>query len=143
MPTQSFLSTDFFLLSSEEETRKVLLSLPSHHANITLLRENSIVHSTRFLFENSEKQLQHYIDVSVLPLNDQHVLVRLHGAYTNCKRFHADPDLSSALKQFENALCSLLRKDDSVMDRSSQIVTPEKKTNFFYSLFFSRFARSI
>jgi hypothetical protein len=143
MPTQNFLATDFFLLASEQEAKKVLLSLPTYHTHITLLKENSIVHSTRFLFEQTEKQVQHYVDVSMLPLNDQHILVRLHGSYTNGKRFQADPDLSYTLKQFENALCSLLKKDDSVAEKSDRRDQADKKQNFLYNLFFSRFARSI
>jgi hypothetical protein len=143
MPTQNFLTTDFFLLSSEEEAKRVLLSLPAHHANITLLRENSIVHSTRFLFENAEKQLQHYIDVSLLPLNDQHVLVKLHGSYTNGKSFNNDPDLAQALKQFEYVLCNLLQKDDPVASQTNRLLTTEKKTSFFTNAFFSLFPRSI
>lgn len=143
MPTQNFLSTDFFLLSSEEEAKRVLLSLPMFHSNITLLRENSLVHTTRFLFENTEKQLQHYIDVSLLPLNDQHVLVKLHGAYTNGKSFHNDPDLLQALKQFEFALCNLLKRDDSVAGQNNRLVPTEKKNSFFTNAFFSLFPRSI
>jgi hypothetical protein len=143
MPTQNFLSTDFFLLSSEEEAKRVLLSLPTFHPNISLLRENSLVHTTRFLFENTEKQLQHYIDVSLLPLNDQHVLVRLHGSYTNGKSFNSDPDLSLALKQFEYALCNLLKKDDSVAGQTHRSLTTDKKNSFFTNAFFSLFPRSI
>lgn len=143
MPTQNFLSTDFFLLSSEEEARKLLFSLPSHYTNVTLLRENSLVHSTRFLFENTEKQVQHYIDVSLLPLNDQHVLVKLHGSYTNGKSFHADPDLMQALKQFELFLFSLQEKDSTVTGRSNQTASTEKKAGLLNQLFFSLFARSV
>ena len=143
MPTQSFLSTDFFLLSSEKEAREVLLSLPDHHANITLLRENSILHTTRFLFENAEKQVQHYIDVSILPLNDQHVLVKLHGSFTNGKSFHTDNELVQSLKQFETSLCNLLERDDSVAGKPNNVAAAEKKVSLFTQLFFSLFARSV
>ena len=143
MPTQNFLSTDFFLLSSEEEARKVLLSLPNFHSHITLLKENAIVHSVRFLFENTEKHVQHYIDVSILPLNDQHVLVKLHGSYTNGKSFYSDPELLHALKQFEVCLCNLLEKDDSMAGRSGKPTVAEKKVSFFNQVFFSLFARSV
>jgi hypothetical protein len=143
MPTQNFLSTDFFLLSSEEETRKVLLSLPDHYATITLLKESTVLHSTRFLVENTEKQLQHYIDVSVLTLNDQHVLVKLHGSYTNGKSFHSDPELWQALKQFESALSLLQEKGEKLAVEAKRSSIPEKKASFFSQAFFSLFARSI
>ncbi|HYO21787.1 MAG TPA: hypothetical protein VER36_05240 [Flavisolibacter sp.] len=142
MPTQSFLSTDFFLLATEEEAKDVVLSLPRFHANISLLKENTLVHSIRFLFEHPEKQIQNYIDVSILPLNDMHVLVKLHGSYTNGKRFHTDPEITSALRQFENAVCSLLKKDDSVTQYADQPTVPPKKSVFstgsFFSLLFPR-----
>ena len=137
MPTQSFLSTDFFLIASEKEAKNVLLSLPQFHSNITLLKENTLVHSIRFLFEHTEKQIQNYVDVSVLPLNDVHVLVKLHGSYTNGKRFHADPDIRFALKQFENAVCSLLQKYDCVTKKDQQPPVSTKKSVFFTGNFLS------
>ena len=149
MATQNFLSTDFFLLASEEEAKAVLLSLPGFNPNITLLKENALAHSTRFLYDHPVKQIQNYVDVSIRPLNDKHVLVKLHGSYTNGKSFHADPDIKNALRQFEFAVCSLLKRDDSVaqVQKSPQPSSPAKRSGFLtgtlMSLFFSRSARSV
>ena len=131
MPKQSFLTTDFFIVASESDATNALLSLPHHHSNIHLLKENSLLHSMRFLYEHQEKSVQNYIDVSVLPLNDQYVHFSLHGSYTNGKRIQTDPDIGVALQQFEQALHTLLKSEAPTFVTNQKRKSGSRKPNQF------------
>lgn len=141
MPTQNFLLTEFFLSVTEQEAKDYLLSFPKRMRNVTLLKENTLLHSTRFLYEHLDKDTKHYIDVSVLPLDNLYVLVRLHGAYTNGKSFHADPDLQLALSHFEQAFTALTKNEEIPVAEKTNRKEVRKTKSFSHailSIFFSR-----
>ena len=133
MPKQSFLTTDFYIVTSEEEATNALLSLPQHYSNIHLLKQNSLLHSMRFLYEYAEKSVQNYIDVSLFSLNEQYVHFSLHGSYTNGKRIQSDTDMSIALHQFEKALQTLLKGEMTSTANQLKCKTASRKPNQFFS----------
>ncbi|RYF78572.1 MAG: hypothetical protein EON98_15480 [Chitinophagaceae bacterium] len=142
MPTQNFLLTEFFLPATEAETKQRIIDLPNQLPNVTLLKENTLLHSTRFLYEHPDKQTKHYVDVAVLPLDIHYVLVRLHGAYTNGKSFQADPDLQMALGHFEQALTALTNNEEvgAIIEKTNKKEPRKTKSlsNMILSIFFSR-----
>ena len=102
MPRQNFISKDFFLFTPEEAAKRALLSLPDFVSPLSYVGENRLLQSWRFLYENTKSAAMH-IDVALLPLNDGHVRVTLHGAYANGHSFYRDTILLSALENFEAA----------------------------------------
>ena len=79
MPRQNFLSRESFVDASEKQAKDSLLAIPAFVPNIRFVSENKMVGSSRFSYEQSEKNIEYVIDVSVLPLNDQFTRVCLHG----------------------------------------------------------------
>lgn len=143
MPKQSFLSTDFFITASEEEATKALYLIPLHLPHITLLKENLLLHSMRFLYEHPDKAVQNYVDVSILPLDDQCVRFSLHGSYTNGKRIHSEPDISNALYHFEQSVYAAFKNDFSSLPVNNKMKQASKKsssyfTHSFFSMILSR-----
>lgn len=104
MSRQNFVSSDFFVTTSEKEAKHALLSLPRHLPHISLLKDDIIVHSTRFLFEDIDKALQYYVDVSIMSLNDQYVRFNLHVTYTNGHSFNSNTGIKNILYQFEQSI---------------------------------------
>ncbi len=143
MSRKNFLSTDFFVTASEAEAKQALCSIPLHLSHITLLKENLLLQSMRFLYENRDKTIKIYVDVSILPLNDQCVRFRLHTSYTNGHSFHSDPDMSYALHHFEQAVNASLQNDFSSLLSTQSIKPAAKKssyiTNFFLSMVLSKY----
>jgi hypothetical protein len=103
MPRQNFISKDFFTFSTEEDTKRALLSLPQFVNMISFVGENKLLQSWRFTYEHP-KSTRQYIDVALIPLNDGHVRITLHGTYANGHSFYKDGFLTNALLNFERAL---------------------------------------
>lgn len=143
MSRKNFLSSDFFATTSEEEAKKAICSLPRHIPDITLLKENTLVQSVRFLYEHKEKSVQFYVDVSILPLNNQCVRFSLHCSYTNGHSFHSDNDISNALYNFEQSIQAVVNNDFSFLNVSEKTKPSSKKGSYLgnaiFSLFFSKY----
>lgn len=120
MPRQSFLSTDFFVATSEENALKALAAMPEQNSQVQLVKGNNLVHTTRFSFEHSGKTFQTYIDVSVLPLDDQYVRFCLHGFYANEKRIEDNTEIALALSCFEKLLYTVLKIDYPVKEKKQK-----------------------
>jgi len=136
MPRQNFLSSDFFVMSSERVAKQALINIPEHVSNIKFLKENQLVNSMRFLYVHPEKEVHNYIDVSVLPLDDQYIRFCLHASYTNGQAFYTDPDISNALQNFEKAVHAALKNDYSYLRQNTKqaSATPSYLVNAFLSM---------
>lgn len=136
MPRQNFLSADFFVMCSETNAKKSLTTIPEHVPSIKFLKENSLLNSMRFLYIHPEKEVHNYIDVSVLPLDDQYVRFSLHASYTNGQAFYTDPDISSALHNFEQAIHAALKNDYSYFrqEKKETLRNPSYLVNAFFSM---------
>ena len=117
MPRQSFLTTDFFVAATEENALKVLALLPDQNNRIHLVKENSLLQTTRFSYEQKEKALEAFIDVSVLPLNDQYVRFCLHAFYANEKRIEDPSEMENVLCCFKKLLYDALKIDYPVKEK--------------------------
>lgn len=123
MPRQNFLSRESFVDASEKQAKESLLAIPAFVPNIRFVSENKMVGSSRFSYEQSAKNIEYVIDVSVLPLNDQFTRVCLHGTHLNGQSFNNDADMAFALHDFEAAMMAALQGDVSLY------VPGEKKPN--------------
>lgn len=132
MLRKNFLSSDFFVTTSEKEAKRILLSLPGHVSQLTLLKEDNIVHSTRFLFHHPEKETQYYVDVTLLQLNDQYVRFSLHGSYTNGQAIQSDAEIKSVLEQFEKTVFAAVNNDFASLQTVPKRTTNQRKS---FSLF--------
>ncbi|MDB5209125.1 MAG: hypothetical protein JWR72_4200 [Flavisolibacter sp.] len=143
MPRQNFLSTEFFVTASEEEAKKAVCSLPQHLPYIKLLKENILAKSLRFLYEHPGKQAHNYVDVSILSLDNSYVCFSLHGSYTSGQAFHSDPDITNALRHFEQAVHAALKNDFSAVQRLQKPEAAKKGlgnfAKFFTSIFLSKY----
>jgi hypothetical protein len=137
MPRQNFLSSDFFVSATEAEAREALISIPDHLPHIKLLKENSLIQSIRFLYEHPEKSIHNYMDVTILPLDDQYIRFSLHASYTNGQAFYADPDISHALSKFEKAVHAAINKDFSTFRDEGK--SAPKRTGFILTMLLSIF----
>ena len=133
MPRKNFLSTDFFVPTTETEARNVLRSLPGHVSHLTLLKEDMIVHSTRFLYHNAERNSQCYVDVTLLQLNDQYIRFSLHGSYTNGQAIQSDAEILDILGQFEKSVNAAVCNDTSHFQTVNK-PAPKKSFSFFESV---------
>lgn len=129
MSRKNFLSTDFFVATSETEAKRILRLLPGNVSQLTLLKEDTIVHSTRFLYHNQEKGTQCYVDVTLLQLNEQFVRFSLHGTYTNGQTIHSDTEIMNILTQFEQSVHAAINNDFSQL---TQVKTAAPKKGFSF-----------
>jgi hypothetical protein len=135
MSRKNFLSADFFVTASETEAKRLLLSLPGHVSQLTLLKEDTIIHSTRFLFDNPEKGTQYYVDVTILQLNDQYVRFSLHGSYTNGQAIQTETEIRNVLLQFEKSIYAAVNNDfSSLKQEPKRRDTPKKNFSIINSL---------
>jgi hypothetical protein len=143
MPRQSFLSTEFFVIASEEEARTAVCLLPDHLPQITLLKENMLARSMRFLYEIPDKQVQVYIDVSILLLDNLHVCFSLHGSYPDGHAIHSDIDITNALQHFEQAVHAALKNDFSILQTQQPVKVAKRSSGYFVkalmSILFSKY----
>ena len=143
MSRKSFISTDFFVTASETEAKRILLLLPGNISQLTLLKEDTIIHSTRFLYESEEKATQYYVDVTILQLNDQFVRFSLHGSYTNGQTIQSDAEIKNVLQRFELSVYAGINNDFSSLQTPQKTIATPKKSysliNSFISLFLSKY----
>jgi hypothetical protein len=111
MPRQSFLSRESFVKASAFRTREILLSLPFHLEHISYVTEKRMIGSIRFYYGYPVSSREYYIDVSVLPLDDQFTRLSLHGMHIDGHSFHDDAQMALALHDFESAIHSSLAGD--------------------------------
>jgi hypothetical protein len=114
MPRQNFLSRESFIDATEKQAKDSLLSIPAFVPNIHLVSVNKITGSKRFSYMQPVNETEYFIDVSVLPLNDQFTRVSLHGTHVNGHSFHNDADMALALHDFDAALQAALKGDVSL-----------------------------
>jgi hypothetical protein len=135
MSRKNFLSADFFVTASEKEAKRLLLSLPGHVSQLTLLKEDTIIHSTRFLFDNPEKGTQYYVDVTILQLNDQFVRFSLHASYTNGQAIQSETEIKNVLLQFEKSVYAAVNNDfSSLKQEPKRNEAPKKNFSIINSL---------
>ena len=120
MPRQNFITQDFFMFCTEEEAKSALLSLPQFVSLISYAGENKLLQSWRFVYEHRVSTTL-YIDVALIPLNDGHVRITLHGTYANGHSFYKDGFVLNALSNFEQALKA------AIAGRSGSFVITEPK----------------
>ncbi len=111
MPRQNYLSKESFVDASEKHIKETLLSIPNFASNIKLIGENKLVESIKFSYNLPVKKMQYYINVSVLPLNEQYTRISLHATYMNGQAFHSVSDVNIALHDFESAVHAALKGD--------------------------------
>jgi hypothetical protein len=114
MPRQNFLTKESFVNATEALTRESILSIPVFASNIKLVTENKMLQKMRFTYEQPEREVSYFIDVSVLPLNDEYTRISLHATHTNGQAFHHDADMAIALHDFESAVAAALNGDTSL-----------------------------
>jgi hypothetical protein len=114
MPRQNFLNRESFVNARETTVKESLLSIPVFANNIKLDSENKMLQKVRFLFEQADKKASYWIDVSVLPLNDEYTRISLHATHTGGQTFHNAPDMAIALHDFESAIGAALNGDTSL-----------------------------
>lgn len=143
MSRKNFLSTDFFVTASEKEARNILLSLPGQLSQLTLLKEDTIIHSTRFLFENLEKGTKYYVDVTMLPLNDQYVRFSLHCSFTNGQPIQSGNEIKNVLQQFERSIFAAANNDFATLYQEPKRRERQKKSlsliNYLLSIIISKY----
>ena len=138
MPRQNFLSRDSFVSASEIKTRDSILSLPFHLGHIELLNENKKIDSTRFVYIHMGRNIEYFIDVTVLPLNEEFTRVSLHASHTNGQSFYEDAEMAIALHDFEFAIHATVNGDLAALKSKMQETQKEKRTlaqSFLYYFF--------
>ena len=125
MSRKSFVSSDFFVTTSEKEARKALLALPEHLPHISLLKDDTVVQSTRFLFEDLDKSAQYYVDVSMMSLNDQYMRFNRHVTYSSGHVFNSETEINMILYQFEQSVHASIKNNFDclhLIDRKKPVV---------------------
>lgn len=90
-------------------TKQIIFAIPSFFSAIKFVEENNRLHSARFLCEeNNNNKSPAYIDVSLLPLNENQTKITLHGSYINGAFFYKDEYMLNALNNFEAAIYARL-----------------------------------
>ena len=128
MPRQNFLSRESFVNASELKTRDSILSLPFHLGHIELYAENKMIDSTRFVYIHPGKDREYFVDVTVLPLNDQYTRVSLHASHVNGHSFYEDAEMAIALHDFESAIHATVNGDLAALKATGFGAKKEKKT---------------
>jgi hypothetical protein len=141
MPRQSFLSRESFVKASAFRTREILLSLPFHLDHISYVTENRIIDSIRFYYQHPTKKREYYVDVSVLPLDEQFTRLSLHGMHVNGHAFHEDAQMALALHDFESAILASLGGE--LVHYKEKIITKRKAGKWFNSSVLKYFLPSV
>lgn len=128
MPRQNFLTRESFVEASEIQAKESLLSVPVFVPNIKLIAENEKLQSYKFCYQLPVKNLEYYVDVTILRLDTQYTRISLHGEYSNGQAFENDADMAVALHDFESAIEAALKGDVSIY---KPYKPEEKKTKKF------------
>jgi hypothetical protein len=108
MARKNFISKEFFVNATEQQTHETLFDIPRYVGNIKLVNKHTPAHTVKFLYEK-EDNLHYHVDVSLLPLDQQCTSVCLHITYTNGQVFTKDSDIIHSLNNFESAIQSALK----------------------------------
>jgi hypothetical protein len=146
MPRQTFLSRDSFVDATEKQTQENLYALPAYVDHIRLVEENKRIGSIRFMYDRIGKKISFYIDVTVLPLNDQYTRISLHASHLNGHAFFEDADLSCALHDFEAAIHASIKGDLShyvplgvkIQKKQEEFNVIAQARVFFTNMFFKK-----
>ena len=114
MARQNFLSKESFVAATEKQVKDSLFCIPAFASNIRLVAENKMIESIRFSYENSANAQQFFIDVTVLPLNDQYMRVSLKGTHVSGKILDDSAAMAIVLHDFESAIDAALKDDISL-----------------------------
>lgn len=69
MTRKNFISKEFFVNATEQQTHETLFDIPQHLNNIKLVSKHTPAHTVNFLYEREENHLHYHVDVSLLPLD--------------------------------------------------------------------------
>ena len=112
--TSKFLSQRVLCQRIGSSSKESILSIPVFATNIKLVQDNKMLQKMRFQYEEPEHDLRYFIDVSVLPLNDEYTRISLHATHIDGQAFHKDSDMAIALHDFESAVAAALNGDTSL-----------------------------
>lgn len=109
MTRKNFISKEFFVNATQQQTHETLFDIPRFIGNIKLVNKHTPAHTIKFLYEQGEGKLQYHVDVSLLPLDQHCTSVCLHISYTNGQVFTKDSNIIHSLNNFESAIQSALK----------------------------------
>lgn len=109
MARKNFISKEFFVNATEQQTQESLFEIPQFVNNITLINKHTPAHTVKFLYERQDAHLQYHVDVSLLPLDQHCTSVCLHISYTDGQVFNKDNNIIHSLNNFESAIQSSLK----------------------------------
>jgi len=108
MTRKNFISKEFFVSATEQQIKETLLHIPQHISNIKLVDKHTPAQTVKFLYEREETNLQFYVDVSLLRLDQEYTSVCMHITYANGQVFTKDSNIILSLNNFESAIqCGL------------------------------------
>ncbi|MBA2744717.1 MAG: hypothetical protein H0U44_00695 [Flavisolibacter sp.] len=128
MPRQNFLSRESFVNAGEIKTRNSILSLPFHLDHIELYAENRMIDSLRFYYVHPSKRREYFVDITVLPLNEEFTRVSLHAVHVNGQSFYDDAEMAIALHDFESAIHASVNGELAQYKASGLLKIKEKKS---------------
>lgn len=109
MTRKNFISKEFFVNATEQQTHETLFHIPQHISNIKLVDKHTPAHTVKFVYEREDANLQYHVDVSLLPLDHNYTSVCLHITYANGQVFTKDSNIILSLNNFESAIQSALK----------------------------------
>ena len=101
MARKNFISKEFFVNATEQQTHETLFDIPRFISNIKLVNEHTPAHTVKFMYAKDETSLPYHVDVSLLPLDQNCTSVCLHIAYVNGQVFTKDNNILLSLINFE------------------------------------------
>lgn len=124
MNRRNFISKEFFVNATEQQTHETLFNIPKHISNIKLVDKHTPAHTVKFLYERHDANLQYHVDVSLLPLDHNYTSVCLHITYANGQVFTKDSNIILSLNNFEAAIQSAL--DGNLASYQPMVRKPSK-----------------
>jgi hypothetical protein len=109
MARKNFISKEFFVNATEQQTNETLLDIPQFVHNIKLVNKRTPAHTVKFLYEKEDLNLQYHVDISLLPLDHNYTSVCLHISYANGQVFNKDSNIILSLNNFEAAIQAALK----------------------------------
>lgn len=106
MNRRNFISKEFFVNATEQQTHETLINIPQHICDIKLVAERTPAHTVKFFYERPDANLQYHVDVSLLRLDHNYTSVCLHITYANGQVFTKDSNIILSLNNFEAAIQS-------------------------------------
>jgi len=104
MPRQTFATREFFVETCEAAAHDAVIALPYFFNRLRFMAENEKLFCITFLYEPQEQQQPVHIAISLLPLNESHTKITVHGSYTTGAAFSKDLYITSAIANVEAAL---------------------------------------